>query len=377
MPIYEYRCAACGHELEALQKLSDAPMTVCPSCQKPELRKLVSAAGFQLKGSGWYVTDFRNSGAKPAAKEKPAAKGKPGAKAAKKDDVAEKDKPAEKEKESTGKDNTAKEKDNTAEAAPKPAAPTSVELKEAQASFSQKDFAVAGAIDDRKETAWAISPLVGRPQTATFFPKDAIENANGSSLVVTLEFGSPKLNGYSLGRFRIWVLGWGDAATATNIPPEIQEIIKVSEANRTEPQKAEITAFYRSIAPSLEPTRQRLAELKRALPSVPLVIARNKSSVVPIPIRRSAEFNGPVTLTLEGFSAGRDPKDRQPTPISKNFDITPLTADSATALAKLNVKTKGNCELGTRMVVIKAEAKVGNDTYVEYSPAFPITVIEK
>ena len=74
MPIYEYRCAACGHELEALQKLSDAPLTQCPSCHKPELKKLLSAAGFQLKGSGWYATDFRNSGAKPAAKDKPAAK---------------------------------------------------------------------------------------------------------------------------------------------------------------------------------------------------------------------------------------------------------------------------------------------------------------
>ena len=74
MPIYEYRCAACGHELEALQKLSDAPLTQCPSCYKPELKKLLSAAGFQLKGSGWYATDFRNSGAKPAAKDKPAAK---------------------------------------------------------------------------------------------------------------------------------------------------------------------------------------------------------------------------------------------------------------------------------------------------------------
>ena len=74
MPIYEYRCAACGHEIEALQKLSDAPLTVCPSCQKPELKKLLSAAGFQLKGSGWYATDFRNSGAKPAPKDKTAAK---------------------------------------------------------------------------------------------------------------------------------------------------------------------------------------------------------------------------------------------------------------------------------------------------------------
>ena len=72
MPIYEYRCAACGHELESLQKLRDAPLSVCPACNKAELKKLLSAAGFQLKGSGWYVTDFRNSGGKPPAKEKPA-----------------------------------------------------------------------------------------------------------------------------------------------------------------------------------------------------------------------------------------------------------------------------------------------------------------
>jgi putative FmdB family regulatory protein len=68
MPIYEYRCESCGHELEALQKLSDEPLTACPACKGETLRKKVSAAGFQLKGSGWYVTDFRNSGAKRAAK---------------------------------------------------------------------------------------------------------------------------------------------------------------------------------------------------------------------------------------------------------------------------------------------------------------------
>jgi putative FmdB family regulatory protein len=70
MPIYEYRCSACGHELESLQKLADAPLTTCPSCGKETLTKLVSAAGFQLKGSGWYQTDFRGSGAKPAAPTK-------------------------------------------------------------------------------------------------------------------------------------------------------------------------------------------------------------------------------------------------------------------------------------------------------------------
>ena len=68
MPIYEYKCSACSHELESLQKFSDAPLVTCPACGKDALTKLVSAAGFQLKGSGWYQTDFRGSGGKPAAK---------------------------------------------------------------------------------------------------------------------------------------------------------------------------------------------------------------------------------------------------------------------------------------------------------------------
>ena len=76
MPIYEYRCQACGHELEALQRFSDAPLRACPKCGKDELSKLVSAAGFQLKGNGWYATDFRNSGKKPAIKDAPKADAK-------------------------------------------------------------------------------------------------------------------------------------------------------------------------------------------------------------------------------------------------------------------------------------------------------------
>ena len=68
MPIYEYRCQSCGHQQEFLRKVSDAPLTTCPQCGKPSLTKLLSAAGFQLKGSGWYATDFKGSGSKPAAK---------------------------------------------------------------------------------------------------------------------------------------------------------------------------------------------------------------------------------------------------------------------------------------------------------------------
>ena len=68
MPIYEYRCESCGKELEKIQKFSDLPLKDCPECGKQTLSKMVTAAGFQLKGSGWYATDFKNnSGAKPAA----------------------------------------------------------------------------------------------------------------------------------------------------------------------------------------------------------------------------------------------------------------------------------------------------------------------
>lgn len=67
MPIYEYKCHHCGHNLEKLQKISDAPLTDCPECKKPELRKKVSAAGFQLKGTGWYETDFKNKGSNKAS----------------------------------------------------------------------------------------------------------------------------------------------------------------------------------------------------------------------------------------------------------------------------------------------------------------------
>ncbi|HYL88168.1 MAG TPA: zinc ribbon domain-containing protein [Burkholderiales bacterium] len=69
MPIYEYRCAACGHQDEHLQKVSDAPLTKCPSCGKPRYQKQLSAAGFQLKGTGWYATDFKGSAKKAADKK--------------------------------------------------------------------------------------------------------------------------------------------------------------------------------------------------------------------------------------------------------------------------------------------------------------------
>jgi len=89
MPIYAYRCEECGFTKDVLQKISDPVLTVCPSCAKPSFKKQVTAAGFQLKGSGWYVTDFRggtppatgtaNNGNGGAAAPAPAAASETGA----------------------------------------------------------------------------------------------------------------------------------------------------------------------------------------------------------------------------------------------------------------------------------------------------------
>ena len=70
MPTYEYQCTACQHQMEAFQKMSDEPLKECPVCHESGLKRLVSAAGFQLKGGGWYVTDYSNKGKAKSAETK-------------------------------------------------------------------------------------------------------------------------------------------------------------------------------------------------------------------------------------------------------------------------------------------------------------------
>lgn len=80
MPIYEYQCQSCGHQLEKIQRMSDDPLKDCPDCGKAELQRLVSAAGFRLKGAGWYETDFKKGSKKNVheSASKPAAPGSTG-----------------------------------------------------------------------------------------------------------------------------------------------------------------------------------------------------------------------------------------------------------------------------------------------------------
>lgn len=96
MPIYEYACDACGHELEALQSISDEPLADCPECGKPALRKRISASAFRLKGGGWYETDFKTNNKRNLAGESSASESKKPDKTAKSDTTGKGEKKADK-----------------------------------------------------------------------------------------------------------------------------------------------------------------------------------------------------------------------------------------------------------------------------------------
>ena len=98
MPIYEYECEACGYHHEALQKVNDPVLTNCPKCTKPALKKLISAAGFRLSGSGWYETDFKSDNKRnlALADSKKQAESKEGSKESKKTESSSKESKAAK-----------------------------------------------------------------------------------------------------------------------------------------------------------------------------------------------------------------------------------------------------------------------------------------
>src|SRR5205807_1528187 len=122
-------------------------------------------------------------------------------------------------------------------------------------------------------------------------------------------------------------------------------------------QKKELAAYYRSIAPSLEPVRHRLSELKPTVPTFPLALARGKSVSLPVPLARLSNFKGDVTVTVEGFSDGRDPATGGPKPISKNMKVTPTTVTGDNTFGSVTLQADGSAEPGTHMVFLQATGK--------------------
>jgi hypothetical protein len=102
------------------------------------------------------------------------------------------------------------------------------------------------------------------------------------------------------------------------------------------------------------------------------VVARNQGGAVPVIVTRAKDFTGDVTVTLAGFSSGRE--GNGPRDIDKDLKFKPLTVGAMATFGTLGFQVDGGAQGGTKMAVLRAEAKVGNDTVVQYSPAFPMTV---
>ena len=160
MPFYEYQCKSCGHELEAMQKVSDSPLKKCPECGKPQLVRLMSAPVFRLKGAGWYETDFKDKESQRNLADRPDADAPKDAKDAKDAVAATDTKPAENGKSTeakasdSGSGDAAKPAEKTAEKpADKPAGNAGAGEKSAAARLSRKSAAGKSTMRGRAGSA--------------------------------------------------------------------------------------------------------------------------------------------------------------------------------------------------------------------------------
>jgi hypothetical protein len=252
-----------------------------------------------------------------------------------------------------------------------PSAPEEIAFASARATTEQQGYGIAGALDDKNETGWAILPDVGRPAEATFYPARQIGAVDGSKLTLTLEQLSA-FPQHTIGRFRLWVTTNPQPDAALRVPENIAAILKVPAGGRSDPQKQQLARYFRSIAPSLDPLRQRLADLRASMPTMPFKAQKNRGGAIPVPINRIGDFKGDVQVTLEGFNAGRE--NDMPRPISRSLKLNPLTIPGDKLFGTLTFEAENGAETGTRLVVLKAESKIGTDTVTEYSPAFPLTI---
>lgn len=248
-----------------------------------------------------------------------------------------------------------------------------LEIASATADFSQQNFDVSQSINGPANTGWAVSPELGKSHTAIYTLKAPALTKGPGTLAFTLDHATTYAQ-HILGHFRILVTASEKPDDTTKIPAALLAILKTTPDHRTAEQKAELSSFYRTVAPELNKTREELASLKTSGAPFPPTIKAGAAAKLDVLITRSPEFKGDITLTMEGFSSGLDEKARDPAPFAKNFDFTPITLKPNQSSIAIDLRPKGNSEKGTRDAILKAETTVNGAKYVSFSPPFPVTV---
>jgi len=248
-----------------------------------------------------------------------------------------------------------------------------LEIASATADFNQAGFSASDAISGKPDGGWAVSPELGKSHNAVFTLKTpALANGNGT-LAFTLDHATMYAQ-HIIGHFRLLVTASDKPDEATKIPASLLAILRTPADQRTPEQKASVSAFYRTVAPELAKTRQELAGLKTSGAMFPPTIAAGATAKLDVLVTRAANFSGDITLTLEGFSSGLDEKSKDPAPLTKNFDFTPITLKANQSSIALDLRPKGTSEKGTRDAIVRAESVVNGAKYVTYSAPFPVTV---
>ncbi len=253
-------------------------------------------------------------------------------------------------------------------AAAKGAAPAPIEFRGATASFEQQGYRALGALDDRDDTGWAVMPNLGAPSVATFYPSTPISADAGTQLTIQLEQKFAAVPRHTLGRFRIWVTGDANPDSAIVLPADVLAALRAPADKRDRVQRTTIENYYRATAQSLEPLRFRLEELK-AQTAEAMQHPRYMAGEIPILVNRN-NFDGQITVTMEGFSVARK------RPLDQNLKVTSLRIEPGALAGVLKYQVEPAAEAGTRLAALRAEAKIGDETYVQYAPAFPLTVTE-
>jgi len=256
---------------------------------------------------------------------------------------------------------------------PDPSSVSRVGLNGPQASFEQSGWPVKYTLDANVNNGWAVMGNTGKDSAATWRFDNPIDHANGTALRVVLAHRSVHVQ-HHIGRFRLSVTsapkpGLGDRS----VPADVATILHIPSSERTRKQAIRVAAHYRSIAPALEPVRKQIELMRAQRAPFPPKVARSKTTRLAVRVTRRAGFTGPVTLSLEGFSSGRD-RNKNPRPLSANVKSAKKTAAPGQDVVILDLKPANNSEIGTRSIVIRAEAKIGKEVVVEYSAPIALTV---
>ncbi len=257
-----------------------------------------------------------------------------------------------------------------------PAKQQKVELHSPKATFAQDGWPIANTLDGNDATGWAVSPRFGQNHTAIFMVKPITGIEGEAILTITMRNESPHVQ-HNMGKFRIaTTTALKPDLTQPSLPAPILKLLAMAPDQRNKKQQEELTAYYRATAPQLEADRVRLAALEATTNPGDPKMKYNETATVAFEIRRAPGFTGDITVTALGFAAGRDPQGN-PNAIAKDIEVKPIVLKGDQSIGTLNLKAKDKAQVGTRTIVLQAQATVDGATVTQISETIPVTVTAK